>query len=171
MKPMELLNAIENTAVAAWVRESSSIWSYPTIIFLHSLGLSIVVGLNAAIDLRLLGFAPRLPIAPLAKLFPLMWVGFWINALSGIPLLAADISTFLIAPIFYLKLGLVVLAVVNLRMIHRRVFKNPVPAVGSVPAGGRMLAATSLFLWAGAISAGRLTAYLGPAVALKGITH
>jgi hypothetical protein len=66
---MKSLNAIENTGFSVWVRESGSLWSYPTIIFLHSLGLAFVIGLNAAIDLRLLGCAPRLPIAPMKRLF------------------------------------------------------------------------------------------------------
>ena len=59
---MDLLAAIENTGLGTWVRESTSIWAYPTIIFMHSVGLTIIVGLNAAIDLRLLGVAPRLPL-------------------------------------------------------------------------------------------------------------
>ena len=53
---MDWLNVIENSGFGTWVRESGSLWSYPTIIFLHSLGLSFVVGMSVALDLRLLGF-------------------------------------------------------------------------------------------------------------------
>ena len=60
----DFLASLENSGFGLWVRESGSLWSYPTIIFLHSLGLSFVVGLNVAMNLRLLGVAARLPLAP-----------------------------------------------------------------------------------------------------------
>jgi hypothetical protein len=166
---MDVLAAIENTSLGIWVRESTSLWAYPTIIFLHSVGLTIIVGLNAVIDLRLLGFAPRLPIAPMAKLFPLMWFGFWINALSGVALLTADATTFLVAPLFYIKLFVVALAAANLILIRRWVFRDPLVAEGRSTMRWKVLGATSLVLWAVAMTAGRLTAYLGPAVALAGL--
>ena len=166
---MRLLDVIENLGFSVWVRESGSLWSYPTIIFLHSLGLAFVVGLNAAIDLRLLGCAPRLPIAPMKRLFPVIWAGFWVNALSGIALLMADAGTMLVSPIFYTKLALIALAISNMAFIERRVFRDDGPAGDRVPAGAKVLAAASLVLWMGAITAGRLTAYLGPAVGLKGL--
>jgi hypothetical protein len=165
---MDLLASIESTSLGTWVRESNSLWAYPTIIFLHSVGLTIVVGLNAAIDLRLLGFAPRLPIGPMVKLFPLMWFGFWINAFSGLALLAADATTFLIAPLFYIKLFVVALAAANLVLIRRWVFRDPQVGEGRSTVRWKVLGATSLVLWAVAMTAGRLTAYLGPAVALAG---
>jgi hypothetical protein len=165
---MRFLDVVENLGFSVWVRESGSLWSYPTIIFLHSLGLSFVVGLNAAIDLRLLGFAPRLPIAPMKRLFPVMWIGFWVNAVSGVALLMADAGTMLVSRIFYIKLALIALALGNMAFIQRRIFRNGGPAGDRVPLNAKVLAAVSLVLWVGAITAGRLTAYLGPAVALKG---
>jgi hypothetical protein len=160
---MELLHSIENTGLGIWVRESGSLWAYPTIIFLHSVGLSLVVGFSAVIDLRLLGVAPRVPLAPLEKLFPLMWSGVWLTAISGVALLVADASTFLLAPLMYFKLGVVALGVVNLAMIRRRVFANPAVLEGRVPPRARALAVTSLVLWTAAMTAGRMTAYIGPA--------
>ena len=40
-------------------------------------------GGSAAIDLVLLGFWPKTPVKPLERLFPLIWWGFWINAVTG----------------------------------------------------------------------------------------
>jgi hypothetical protein len=84
-------------------------------------------------------------------------------------LLVADASTFLIAPLFYIKMALVGLAVGNLVLLRRWVFRPGGAAVQQPTARIRMLAATSLVLWIAAMTAGRLTAYLGPAVALAGI--
>src|SRR5438094_462869 len=119
---MEFFHYLEQTGFAAWIRESDSIWAYPTILFLHTIGLGIVVGINSAIDLRILGLASRLPLEPLEGLFPLMWVGFWINAASGTLLLIADASTKLANPVFYIKMGFIALAVVDVFVIRTRVF-------------------------------------------------
>src|SRR5687768_12812377 len=108
---MDLLVWVESTSLASWVRESSSLWAYPTILFLHSLGMTIVVGLGITIDLRVLGVAPDMSMAPLQKLFPYLWIGFGINAGSGLLLLIADASTKLANPIFYVKLLCIGLAI------------------------------------------------------------
>ena len=86
----EYLTALEQTGLATWVRESNSLWAYPTVLTLHTVGLGVLVGANWALDFRLLGVAPRVPLAPLRRLFPLMWFGFWINAVTGVLLLMAD---------------------------------------------------------------------------------
>jgi len=64
---MSWLEWLSTTPLPVWMRESDSIWGYPTILFLHTLGLAILVGLTAAIDFRVLGFAEQLPLAPLAR--------------------------------------------------------------------------------------------------------
>jgi hypothetical protein len=168
---MELLRAVENSGFGIWVRESGSMWSYPTIIFLHAVGLTFVAGVNAALDLRLLGFAPRLRIASMAGLFPVMWVGFWINALSGFALLVADASTMMVSWIFWVKMAAIALAVMNLVSIRRVMFLDVPDWVvkrNIVPARVKMLAATSLLCWTVALTAGRLTAYLGAGALAKG---
>ena len=53
------------------------------------LGLGVLVGGNAGLDLRLLGWGVAIPLAPLEKLFPVMWIGVWVNAISGVALLLA----------------------------------------------------------------------------------
>jgi hypothetical protein len=165
---MDTLTAIENTGFGIWVRESGSVWSYPTIIFLHSLGLAFLVGMNAVLAFRLLGLAPRVPLAALERLYPIMWAGFWVNAASGVALSIADAATMFVSGLFYLKLGLIAAAVVNMACIKRYVFAHPRGDVATVTTPARFMATLSLVLWAGAITAGRLTAYIGPAVALKG---
>lgn len=93
---MEVLNWIEQTGFSTWVCESSSIFAYPMILFLHTVGLAFLVGPSAAIVARVLGLAPSLPLAPLVKFYPIMWTGFWIDVASGMALLIADAATKLI---------------------------------------------------------------------------
>jgi hypothetical protein len=168
---MAFLSSIEHTAFAAWVRESPSLWAYPTILFMHTVGLGFVVGLNAAIDLRILGFAPRLPLAPMEKFYRVIWGAFWINAVSGTALLIADATTKMTNPVFYIKLGFIFLAVVNMVLIRRRVFGNPALDLNPISGGAKLLAVTSLVFWAGAITAGRLMAYFGPVSGAPGLQN
>jgi hypothetical protein len=166
---MQFLVWLENTGFGAWVRESPSMFAYPGILFLHTVGLGFLVGTNVVVDLRLLGFAAQAPLGPLEAFFPVMWAGFWINAISGTALLIADATTKFANPVFFVKMGLVALSVVNMVLIRRKVLRGPGAAAGSVPAIGKVLAITSMILWAGAITAGRLMAYLGPVSGAPGL--
>ena len=157
---MDLLSWIESSLLGTWVRESISLWAYPGMLSLHTIGLGFVVGASAAIDLRLLGWAPSLSLQSIEKFFPLVWVGFWINALSGLLLLAAAATSLMTNAIFVVKLVFVVLGVVNVRVIKMRVFGDrKIVESGIVPRRGRALAWMSLGWWILAIVFGRLTAY------------
>jgi hypothetical protein len=168
---MEFLSSLENSALGAWVRESSSLWAYPTILFLHTVGLGFLVGLNAAIDLRILGVAPRLPLAPMEKFYRVMWVAFWVNAASGSMLLVADATTKMTNPVFFIKMALVALAVLNMALIRRWVFGRPSLDLTPLGSPAKALAIASLLLWAGAITAGRLMAYFGPVSGAPGLQN
>jgi hypothetical protein len=153
-----LVGEIEQSGVATWIRESGVLYGYPLILFLHTLGLSTLVGLSAAINLRLLGFASGIPLASLRNLFPLMWAGLALTAATGFLLFAADATRHAANPAFFVKLVFVLLAVTALALTWTRVFR--LPAVASAEAGGKGLAACSLACWFGALSAGRLMAYV-----------
>jgi hypothetical protein len=161
---MSFLMWLSRTAPAVWGRESDSIWAYPTILFLHTLGLAVLVGFTTVIDFRVLGFSPRLPLAPLRRFFRFIWLGFWINAVSGTMLLImAPVK--LGNPAFIVKMTCITVGVVNMLWLKREVFDAKVDTgtAGPMTASslGRILAASSLVLWAVAITAGRLMAYVG----------
>lgn len=153
----DFLSAVENLPLSAWLRESNSIWAYPTMLTLHTIGLALLVGASAALNLRVLGWGQALALADLRPLFRWMWVGFWVNALSGVVLLMADASTKAAAPMFLIKLGLVAIGVAVMAAQKRETF-----APEAVNArGARSLALVSLTVWFTAIFAGRLMAYPG----------
>ncbi|NOT27779.1 MAG: hypothetical protein HOP16_16960 [Acidobacteria bacterium] len=147
-----VLTGLEQSGLAIWIRESGVLYGYPLILFLHTLGLSTLVGLNWAIDLRLLGVGSRIPLAPLKKLFTLMWAGFALNFLTGSLLFIADATKHASNPAFTVKLLAVATAGVILATIQRRVFDGG--------RSGTVLAATSIACWLVALSAGRLMAYV-----------
>ena len=155
-----MIEAIENSAYAVWVRESPSIFAYTSILSLHAIGLAVIVGLNYLVALRMLGFVKELPLAPLRKLFPWMYLGFAINTFSGASLLAANLSNDLGNWLFLAKLVFIALAMINLELTRMWVFDRPVVAApGDLPRHSRTLAISTFVLWGLAMFAGRFTAY------------
>lgn len=158
-----LLAFIEDSALSNWIRGSDSLLAFPAIITLHTIGMGFLAGGSAAIDLRILGFAPGLSLKAMGWFLPLLWLAFAVNAVSGLLLLAAYPTKALTNPVFYLKLCLIALAVWLVHHIGRTVLL--VPDAGqsalpdSLPRHARWLAFTSLASWIALITAGRLLAY------------
>jgi len=160
----EFLDFLEQSAFSQWVREGQTIWAFPTILVLHTIGMAIVAGGSAMISLIMLGFWPAAPIRPFARMFPYMWVAFGVNAVTGTMMLVADATAKLSTLDFYVKMALVFAGLFLLIRMRRQVFDDP--QLDQVPLSGnaKMLAWASLACWFGTITAGRLMAYVGPAV-------
>jgi hypothetical protein len=153
---------IEAGDLSNWIRGSESIFAFPAIITLHTLGMGFLAGGSAAIDLRVLGVAPGISLKAMARFLPLLWLAFAVNAVSGVLLLIAYPTKALTNPIFYIKLSLIALAVWLVFHIGRTVLRAPESGPGAAPAPpphARLLAATSLAAWIALITAGRLLAY------------
>ena len=150
---------IERSAFSVWLRESPSALAFPNILFLHTLAMGLVAGTNAAVDFRVLGFAPGMRLAPMEKFFPLMWSGFWVMVVTGVMLLIAYPTKAFTNPVWYVKFVFIALALVNVRLIEDHVFRDPDVDRRPVPRPVKILAGTSLFFWAGAITAGKLLAH------------
>ena len=153
------LDTIENLGLSTWVRESPSKLAYPTILWLHVMGMGVVVGISAMISLRLLGVSPKTPVQPLERLYPLIWFGFWVNAATGTALLMASASKRLVDPVFYAKMVFIFAGVAVLQLTRKKVFRSLGPD-GALPANAGILAWAALICWLGAVTAGRLLAYL-----------
>lgn len=155
----QVFDTLEQTSVSLWLRESESIFGFYFILLFHTFGLSLLVGANAIMDLRLLGAAPDLPVRSLTWLFRIMWIGFAINATTGVLLLIAYPTKTLTNPMFYVKLTLIALALLIATRIKTRLFDDSSMDEAVMVAKVRPLAKWSLALWIGAITAGRLLAY------------
>ena len=108
------------------------------------------------IDLRLLGVAREIPLAPLKQWFGLMWFGFGLNVATGVLLVLAYPVKALTNPDFYIKLTLIGFAIWVLYRIRWSVFDETDP---NEAARAKTLAVWSLVLWAGVLTTGRLMAY------------
>jgi len=159
---MDFLLHIEQSGFCSWVRESDSLFAYSGVLLVHTIGMGVVVGIAACIDLRILGFAPALRLAGMEKFSPVLWVGFWMNAFTGVILTAIHATSKLANPDFYIKLIFIGLAIVTLQMIKTNVFRAPLVDKAPPSSKAKLLAVLSLIFWTGAITSGRLLAYVGP---------
>jgi hypothetical protein len=149
---------IESSALSVWTRESTSLLAYPAILSAHTIGMAFAAGVNVAIALHLLGVAPGIPTAELRRYTGVLWIGFWLNAVSGAMLLIAYPTKAMTNPIFYLKLTLIAIGLGIFSVVTRRLVREPA-LEGWTPARKKLIGIASIVSWGGAITAGRLLAY------------
>ncbi len=154
---MDYLLWLEETPFSIWMRESGPAF-FGSLIF-HSIGMGFVVGLHVAMNLRILGVAPGIPLSLMRRFFGVLWVGLVVVSLSGVLLLIAYPAKALTNPVFYLKLSAVVAALIITRALTRAVLQDTSYDAISAPRRARVLAALSLLLWAGVVTSGRFLAY------------
>lgn len=123
---------------------------------LHSLAMAFVVGINFAIAIRLAGFVPRLEIAALCRFYTLHWYAAALVFLSGAGLLLAYPAKALSNPVFYLKLGALVLGLLISKRNQNTFLNNPATPIDSTSS---RLAYLSIALWMIVLTAGRFLAY------------
>jgi hypothetical protein len=150
---------LEATAFSTWMRESPSVFAFPIILSMHTIGMGLVAGINGALDLTILGWVPGLSATDIKRFFPAMWFGFWLNAASGVALLIGYPTKALTNPVFYIKLAFIVIAIAILKMITRWLEVDTVPETPRPPVSINALAVASLVSWVIVITAGRLLAY------------
>lgn len=159
---MSFFEWLDSSSFVVMVRDSPSVLAYPTVLAFHTFSLALLVGVSTGLALRVLGVAPGVPLPALDQYFRLVWAGFFVSVASGLPLLATDALNFLTNPVFYIKLGAVLGAVLTLRALRSAVFTpGAVRHDELAPGNGRLLAATLLLCWLVALTAGRVTAYDG----------
>ena len=143
---------IENTSLALWV--STSLWAYPVLLSAHITGLAVIVGIIAMRDFHLLGFINGVTEANFLELKNLAYCGFLINGISGIMLFSSQASYLSTNLPFLLKLFFIGSGMLLASKIYKKIEKN------TGRTSTKILAILSLFSWFGAITAGRLIAYI-----------
>jgi hypothetical protein len=149
------LSWLQSSVVGIWVSESE--WGYPIAVTSHSIGMAIVVGVVLMFDLRVLGFAKELPARWFERLFPIAWVGFALNLVSGVALFCGNPDEFLASAAFQIKLVLILAGGFSLWFLARSMGDGS--HIWEPQKRDKAIAGASFCFWAGAIIAGRLIAY------------
>ena len=143
---------IENTSLALWV--GTSLWAYPVLLSAHITGLAVIVGIIAMRDFHLLGFINGVTEANFLELKKLAYCGFLVNGISGIMLFSSQASYLSTNLPFLVKLFFIGSGMFLASKIYKKIEKN------TGRTSTKILAILSLFSWFGAITAGRLIAYI-----------
>jgi hypothetical protein len=151
-----IFNTIEQSGLSRWLRETQSVFGFYFVLLFHTIGMSLVVGANAVVDLRILGVASDIPLHPLKRLFAIMWTGLAINVTTGLFLLTAYPTKALTNPDFYIKLTFIGLAVFIMWKMQNVVFGDASLDEAAMILKGKLMAKFSLAFWLGAVCAGRL---------------
>lgn len=157
---MAFFRSLQDSAFTEWFLGSDSIWTYPTVLTLHTVGMAILVGASFVINLRILQVAGEIPLQRLQALYRFVWIGFAINLLSGLVLFVTEAADRVVDPVFYVKLSSIAVALWFGVIVKHTAIDRADGAAAQASARSRSLAAVSLTLWTLAIVSGRLMAYL-----------
>lgn len=157
---MTAMGAIEASALGEAMRKS--LWLFPAVETLHIVGLALLVGSIAVLDLRLLGLSRSIPVRRLAAhVLPWAIASFLLIVPSGLAMFVAHAGDYIGNNTFVLKICLIFAAGVNAAVFHAGVFRSAAAWDANVmpPLAARACAALSLLLWMSVIACGRFLAY------------
>jgi len=143
------------------IRESD--YAFSIIESIHVLGITLLAGTIALLDLRMLGLILRpVSVTRIARsVLPLTWSGFVVMFASGFLLFWAEAAKNYSNPAFRIKLVLLALVGLNPLIFHTTIYRrvHEWETLARSPWRARAAAIASLTLWSGVIIAGRLIAY------------
>jgi hypothetical protein len=156
-----VLSWLEGSQFANWMRDE--LWGWPLVLTLHEFGTAVVVGLVLIIWARLVGLFETIPLASLNRLFPVVWVGFALQLLTGFALWMTKPTQYIVDLAFMLKMAFVVVGAALTVYLQGMVRQEAAgwTATGVSTRALRFVGVTLLLLCC-ALVTGRLTAYLGP---------
>ena len=161
---MTPMGALEASAVGQAMRQW--LWLYPAVETVHILGIALLFGSIAVLDLRLIGVLKKVPVRPLAaQVLPWSVAAFALIVPSGLLMFVAHAAEFISSPLFAIKLCLIMAALLNAGIFHAVTFRTAdvwdseeMRKLGPPPSA-RIAGVLSLLLWASVIACGRLLAY------------
>ncbi len=161
MNVIPLLTQLQETAIAVSIRDS--LYLFPLLEAVHVIGLALVFGTIAVIDLRLLGVASayRSFERMAADIMVWTWAAFAVTAVTGVLMFITNAVVYSGNVYFQVKVGLLVLAALNVLVFEltaRRTVRQWDQAA-SAPPIGKVVASVSLVVWIAVIFAGRMIGF------------
>jgi hypothetical protein len=157
-----LLVSLEGSGLGQLMR-TSGVWAYGVVNLVHILGVATLFGSVLALDLRLLGFWRRVPLAAIeAPTATLAACGFVVAVVSGTALISTNGTEYVGNPFLVIKLGAIGLGLSNVIAVQ---FLPAWRARAAEPHEPRqafalgVVGATSLACWLTAVAAGRMIGY------------
>src|SRR5215471_2225859 len=138
-------------------------WVWPTCETLHFIGLSLLFGVAALVDLRMLGMMKSIPFTALHRLLPWGILGFGLNTITGMLFFVGAPQQYTGNPVFHWKLVLMLLA--GIKVLYFTIFEEPwvVGPGEDAPATAKFVAVTAFLLVLGGLYCGRMLPFIGNA--------
>ena len=162
--PGGALGALEASGLGQAMRQW--LWLYPSVETVHIVGIGLLFGSIAVLDLRLLGLSRTISVRTLARhVLPWTAASFLLIIPSGLLMFTAHASEFIDSPVFVIKMCLIMAAGLNAALFHTMVFRTADVWDAedmrklAPPPSARVSAALSLLIWISVIACGRLLAY------------
>jgi Family of unknown function (DUF6644) len=153
----ELLAALEASSPAVRIRDS--LYLFPLIESFHVIGLTMVFGTTAILDLRLLGIAStRRPFTRIASdSLKWTWAAFALTVATGLLMFITNAGVYYHNFFFRSKMAMLALAGLNVLIFERTALRSihRWDKDATAPLAGRAVAVVSLVIWIGIIFLGR----------------
>jgi hypothetical protein len=155
------LTWLASTAMRRWL-EAQAPWLWPIAETFHFIGMSLLIGIAGFLDVRLMGFMKRVPIAAVKELMPIAIAGFVLNVVSGLYFWLASPLQYYQNPMWWWKTAFIVLAglnvivfesVLNPQVVASRPGEDTTPLL-------KTAGAVSLFSWLAVLYFGRMIAFI-----------
>jgi len=155
------LDWLQSTGPAVQIRDS--LFAFPLLEGAHVIGLALVFGTIAIVDLRLLGLAStHRPFQRLAAdTLKWTWAAFAVTALTGVLMFITNATVYFHNAYFRAKVVLLVVAALNV-LVFELTAGRTVKQWDQAPAApllGRVIATVSLVVWVGVIVTGRMIGF------------
>jgi hypothetical protein len=155
------LKSLEASGLATRIRDS--VFLFPMIESTHVIGLALVFGTIAIIDLRLLGIAStqRSFQRMASDILKWTWGAFALTVLTGSLMFITNASVYYHNAFFRTKMLLLVLTGINMLFFELTAGRtiHSWDTASSAPRAGKAVAALSLAMWIGIICMGRLIGF------------
>jgi len=125
---------------------------------LHFIGLALIVGTVGLLDIRILGFAKQMPIAPVHKFMPWAMAGLGVNVVTGLLAFIGESTNYIDDAAFWLKMLALMLLGLNVAAFYLTGIFDRVESLGpgqDAPISAKLIAVSSLILWVAVITLGR----------------
>lgn len=156
---------IQSWPVSEWIAIES--WPFPTFEALHVIGVALVFGTIAFVDLRLLGIASksRRFTAIAKETLRWTWLGFALAVATGLLMFMSNATSYIENTFFLWKMALLVCAGINMAVFELVTFRSVAQwdaDVAAIPPAAKIAGLLSIAFWFGVIATGRwigFTAY------------
>ena len=133
-------------------------WTTAFLMDLHFIGLVLIVGTIGIYNIRILGIAKQMPIAPLHRLLPWGLIGLGINVATGMAAFVGAPEDYTFNAVLWLKIVALGFLGLNAAVFYLTGIFNHVERLGpwdEAPTSAKVVAMASLVLWCAVITFGR----------------